>query len=102
MLSKCANPDCSEIFRYLHQGKLFCLAPTPEVEDITGEFLQQFQERFWLCDTCSRKMTVIWGGTQMRVVPLLRQEAGVASAPNIERRDWRTRRPRAREAYANR
>jgi hypothetical protein len=61
MLSKCANPDCSEIFRYLHQGKIFCLAPTPEVEAVTGEFLPQFEERFWLCDECSETMTVIWG-----------------------------------------
>src|ERR1700752_692239 len=30
MLSKCANPECSEILRYLHQGKIFCLSPTPE------------------------------------------------------------------------
>jgi hypothetical protein len=23
MVSKCANPDCSAVFRYFHQGKLF-------------------------------------------------------------------------------
>ena len=102
MLSKCANPECSEIFRYLHQGKLFCLAPTPEVEDVTGEFLPQFQERFWLCDACSRKMTVIWGGTQARVVPLPIQETGVTPVQNNERRDWRSRRPHAQAASANR
>lgn len=76
MLSKCANPDCSEIFRYLHQGKVFCLAPTPEVEAVTGEFLPQFQERFWLCDECSKKITVVWGGTQVKLEPLPAQEAG--------------------------
>ena len=30
MLSKCANPECSEQFRYLHQGKMFCLIPAPK------------------------------------------------------------------------
>ena len=75
MLSKCANPDCSESFRYLHRGKIFCLAPTPEVEAVTGEFLPQFEERFWLCDECSKTMTVIWGGTQVKLVPLSTQEA---------------------------
>jgi hypothetical protein len=37
MLSKCANPGCSETFRYLCQGKIFCLSPTPEVETSSGE-----------------------------------------------------------------
>jgi len=46
MLSKCANPECSEILRYLHQGKLFCLAPTPEVQSVTGKPHPAFEERF--------------------------------------------------------
>ncbi len=101
MLSKCANPDCSESFRYLHQGKIFCLAPTPEVEAVTGEFLPQFQERFWLCDECSKKMTVVWGGTQVKLEPLPAQEAGNPTA-NAERYVWTRGRARGRPTYANR
>jgi hypothetical protein len=28
MLSKCANLECSEALRFLHQRKAFCLSPT--------------------------------------------------------------------------
>src|SRR6266581_7812808 len=101
MLSKCANPECSEILRYLHQGKIFCLAPTPEVEAVTGDLLPVWQERFWLCDKCSKKMTVVWGGTEVKLVPLSVQEAGLPAAPNDERR-WRRKDPQARATYAKR
>jgi hypothetical protein len=94
MLSKCANPDCSESFRYLHQGKIFCLVPTPEVEAVTGEFLPQFEERFWLCYECSKTMTVVWGGTQVKLVPLPAQEARTPSAANAEKYVWTRGRPR--------
>src|SRR5437773_11005028 len=80
VLSKCANPDCSEIFRYLHQGKIFSLAPTPEVEAVSGEMLPALQERFWLCDECSKKMTVVWGGTQVKLVPLPVQDGAAPDA----------------------
>jgi hypothetical protein len=71
MVSKCANPACSERFLYLHRGKLFHLNPTPEIEAADGDSLPALYERFWLCDQCCRKMTVVWGGTNARVVPLL-------------------------------
>ena len=69
MLSKCANPKCSETLRYLHQGKIFSLAPTPEVQTVTG-LLPALEERFWLCERCSKEMTLVWGGTQVKLVPL--------------------------------
>lgn len=70
MLSKCANPACSERFLYLHQGKLFQLTPLPELQAVAGQFLPQMHERFWLCDRCAKTMTVVWGGTEARVIPL--------------------------------
>jgi hypothetical protein len=81
MLSKCANP---------------------EVEAVTGEFLPQFEERFWLCDECSKTMTVIWGGTQVKLVPLSTQEARNPSAANAEKYVWTRGRPRARATLTNR
>lgn len=102
MLSKCANPECSEILRCLHQGKIFCLAPTPEVESLTGEMHPVLQERFWLCDRCSKEMTLVWGGTQVELVPLGIQEGAHAAAPSGEKNEWRRRRPRARPAFADR
>jgi len=70
MVSKCANPECSERFLYLHQGKLFSLTPTPELESVGGRFAPLLYERFWLCDRCCRKMTLVWGGTGAKLVSL--------------------------------
>jgi len=78
MVSKCANPECCEVFRYLHQGKIFLLSPTPEVQMVTGNAYPSLYERFWLCDKCSREMTVVWGGTQAKLMPLP-MKAGQAS-----------------------
>ena len=103
MLSKCANPECSEIFRYLHQGKLFGLSPTPELE-IVAETIPSLRERFWLCDKCSKEMTLIWGGTEAELVPLPIKSGPVEVSPPQARPDNRIkrRRPRARAASAGR
>lgn len=65
MLSKCANPECSEVLRYLHQGKIFHLSPTPELE--AAALNPALYERFWLCDRCSKIMTIVWGGTEVEL-----------------------------------
>jgi hypothetical protein len=70
MVSKCANPACSERFLYLHQGKLFQLTPTPEVEAAEWDSPPALSERFWLCDQCCQKMTLVWRGTEAKLVPL--------------------------------
>jgi len=70
MLSTCANPACSEVFRYLHQGKIFFLSPTPEVQMATGGTCPWLYERFWLCDNCSKQMTIVWRGMQAKLVQL--------------------------------
>ena len=70
MLSKCANPECNEQFRYLHQGKLFHLSPTPEIQAQSDESYEALYERFWLCDQCCKRMSVVWDGTQAAIVSL--------------------------------
>jgi hypothetical protein len=70
MLAKCANPTCTERFLYLHQGKLFQLTPTPEVQAVSGGALPLLSERFWLCEKCCKHMTLVWGGGEPKVVPL--------------------------------
>lgn len=70
MLSKCANPECFEVFRYLHQGKIFHLSPTLETQATTAASNASRHERFWLCAPCSKQMTLIWDGTQAKVVRL--------------------------------
>ena len=101
MLSKCTNPECSEVFRYLHRGKIFYLAPTPEVRAVMGVLNPSLQERFWLCDQCSTRMIVVWGGTQAKLqsLPSDLNRPPSASPPVREmRKGW----PRARAASAGR
>jgi hypothetical protein len=45
VLSKCANPECSQQFRYLRQGRLFNLTPTPEVQAQSNDFYEALYER---------------------------------------------------------
>jgi hypothetical protein len=70
MLSKCANPECSEKFLFLHAGKLFHLMRTPEVRAGAGN-PSALQERFWLCERCAKSMTVVWNGkkAELKILP---------------------------------
>jgi len=52
MLSKCANPTCSNTFRYFREGKLFLI--DSEAKSSKSRSLQYF----WLCPTCCRNMTI--------------------------------------------
>ena len=88
MLSKCANPKCSEIFRYLHQGKIFSLAPTPEVQTVTG-MLPGLEERFWLCERCAREMTLVWGGAQVKLVALPKKRGRARASAATARHEGR-------------
>jgi hypothetical protein len=63
MLSKCANPDCSNRFLYFHQGKLFRW----DGREITQHHFRADQSKlirkvefFWLCEDCSRWMTLVF------------------------------------------
>ena len=70
MVSKCANPSCSAIFRYFREGTIFHVAAgstRPEKDSIPGT---SALERFWLCGECSTTMTVISHAPGVRVVPL--------------------------------
>jgi len=106
MLSKCANPECSASLRYLHQGKIFCLAPTPEVEAVTGELNPVMHERFWLCDKCAKIMTVVWGGTTVKLalLPFPGRSSPVPDSPVPDNEDNPVKRGRlgARAVYVNR
>lgn len=60
MVSKCANSGCERTFRYFRGGKLFLiepgsLSPTPVLD--YHENLAR-SEYFWLCERCSRAMTI--------------------------------------------
>jgi hypothetical protein len=59
MLSKCANPGCRALFRYLHQGKLFRLDASSEdsASHANNKALRRV-EYFWLCDECAARVTL--------------------------------------------
>ena len=63
MVSKCANPDCSALFRYWGQGRLYRL----DLDDHPGRMQAQEEngglnahnvEHFWLCGACAEGMTL--------------------------------------------
>jgi hypothetical protein len=101
MLSKCANPECSEILRYLHDGKIFYLAPTPDIRIAMGPLRPALRERFWLCARCSKEMTIVWGGSHVTLVRLTEKIAPSASA-TVPKFAIGGRKLRARAATAGR
>jgi hypothetical protein len=83
MLSKCSNPDCTTLFRYLHEGKLFRIELDVVTEE-TGNFgidpeikkPVRRTEFFWLCRECSAEMTLDFKkGVGIRTRPLGRPHA---------------------------
>jgi hypothetical protein len=60
MLSKCANPKCAAIFRYLHEGKLYVM---DRRRPLTGHARKYGRksgqlEYAWLCSCCSLYLTI--------------------------------------------
>lgn len=60
MLSKCANPTCRSLFRYLHEGKLYVIGPRevlarhkPSCSAKSGQI-----EYAWLCSSCCLHLTI--------------------------------------------
>jgi hypothetical protein len=64
MLSKCANPACSNTFRYLSEGKLYLV--DSKAASVRHRVLAEskcagkscIHEYFWLCSLCCRDMTI--------------------------------------------
>lgn len=54
MVSKCANPACMAPFRYLHEGRIFSVR-----SDSAETVVEHAVERYWLCSTCSDRMTLV-------------------------------------------
>ena len=57
MVTKCSNPTCARPFHYLHEGRLFRLEPDAAVHADTDSDSASV-EYFWLCDSCSKSMTL--------------------------------------------
>ena len=83
MVSKCANPECSAPFLYLHRGKLFRIDTEGRQdrrrnmgnENKGGKSLRRI-EFYWLCDECALKMTLAFDkGSGVFVRPHLAVQA---------------------------
>lgn len=80
MLSKCANPKCSHLFHYLHEGKLFRLDASTGRVGLYSDYKESGSrvEFFWLCDDCAADMTVVFTrgkGVEVKLFRGLRREA---------------------------
>ena len=83
MLSKCANPVCSQTFLYLREGKLFRLAVAIDNGEATaggnsaaGSTTRLRHEYFWLCESCARKFQVVSERDgRVRTIPLTDYQA---------------------------
>ncbi len=64
MLSKCANPTCSNTFRYLSEGELYLIDSKAGSarHGVRAESKYAgkscIYEYFWLCSSCCRDMTI--------------------------------------------
>lgn len=72
MLSKCANPSCSNRLVYLREGKIFMMeaAPSQAQPATHSPKASSRVEHFWLCGACSAEMTLAYDRQQgVKVVP---------------------------------
>lgn len=60
MLSKCANPACRTLFRYLHEGKLYVIGPKEALarHKPRGSAKSGQIEYAWLCSSCCLHLTI--------------------------------------------
>ena len=80
VLHKCANPDCSQPFKYFRHGKLFSF----EMESRSGipEKSKKMRKVLWPCGRCVRRMALKFGKESGLVaVPLEPHRRGVAIKP---------------------
>ncbi len=83
MVSKCANPGCSNPFLYWRQGKLFRIEISARPEAVSGDAGAKHHasrvEFFWLCATCAPRMTVSFEQKRGIIVTPVDQTEAMAS-----------------------
>jgi hypothetical protein len=57
MLSRCLNPGCNALFRYLYDGRIFTVERFVTSPD--GINSERIVEHYWLCGPCSKAMKVV-------------------------------------------
>ncbi len=76
MVAKCLNPKCSTRFRYLHEGRLFCLAHDRRQGEQKTNGGHAEMEYVWICHACSLVFEPGRdGGGEIILKPLMRGAA---------------------------
>jgi hypothetical protein len=76
MVSRCANPECGNGFRYLNRGKLYIL---PAAAGEVGGEQNLVKRLLWLCEQCCERIVVLQGpGGVARLAPRERSRAAAA------------------------
>jgi hypothetical protein len=73
VISKCANPHCPAVFRYLHEGKLFEFEVRTLDEGSQEPYSMNIKSSreikyFWLCNHCASTMTVTLDANTCEVI----------------------------------
>lgn len=83
MLSKCANPQCTAPFHYLHEGKVFEVLSrrSADPQDGTAKKKPASVEHFWLCSSCAKTMTLaVDRERRVSLIPLTRTARSAAAS----------------------
>ncbi|MGA2962601.1 MAG: hypothetical protein ABSD96_13070 [Candidatus Korobacteraceae bacterium] len=82
MLSKCANPSCSNEFHYFGEGKVFEIRWGSSSATHSGYGKKRkHTEHYWLCSSCSATLTIAMDSAHnILVIPRPNEEADRAIA----------------------
>jgi len=82
MLSKCANPSCSNVFHYFGEGKVFEIR-WEAFGAAHGSYVKKpkHTEHYWLCSSCAITLTVAMDAARnVLVIPRRNEDADRAIA----------------------
>jgi hypothetical protein len=68
MLSRCLNPSCNALFRYLYDGRIFTVERFVTSPD--GLNSERIIEHYWLCGPCNMSMKVVVENGVATAVPI--------------------------------
>jgi hypothetical protein len=80
MLSKCANPKCSNVFHYFGEGKVFEIRSNETSQQPSADGKGKSRnpvERFWLCSGCYSTLTLAMN-PERKVLLIPRRRANAA------------------------
>ena len=83
MLSKCANPSCSNEFHYFGEGKVFEIRweTSSGATHSPGKKKSKLIEHYWLCSRCSSTLTIAMDSARnIQVIPRPGEDADSAVA----------------------